>query len=331
MTSDLNKKIYVAGHRGMVGSAIVRNLKAKGFSNIVTLTHHELDLTDQQAVKVFFEQEKPNQVYLAAARVGGIHANNTYPAEFIYDNLMIQNNIIHQAFRSGVKKLLFLGSSCIYPKLANQPMNEASLLSGKLESTNEPYAIAKIAGIKMCESYNRQYGVSHGVDYRSVMPTNLYGPEDNYHPENSHVIPALIKRLHEANINKSPEVLIWGSGNARREFLYVDDMAEAAVFVMQLDKKTYDCQTKPMESHINVGYGSDITIKELVQAVANVTGYKGKICFDPSRSDGTPRKWMDSGRLNLLGWYAKVDLEKGLKQAYENFLEMSDSSIKKNL
>ena len=319
MSADLNQKIYVAGHRGMVGSAIVRNLQAKGFSNIVTRTHAELDLTDQQSVKAFFETEKPDQVYLAAAKVGGIHANNTFPAEFIYDNLMVQNNVIHQAFLSGVKKLLFLGSSCIYPKLAEQPMSEDALLTGKLEPTNEPYAIAKIAGIKMCESYNRQYGASHGVDYRSVMPTNLYGPGDNYHPENSHVIPALIRRFHEAKVSNATEVVIWGTGTPRREFLFVDDMAEASVFVMQLDKKTYDSQTLPMQSHINVGFGSDVTIKELAHAVAKATGYQGKISFDPSKPDGSPRKWMDSGRLNRLGWSARMHLESGLALAYGDF------------
>lgn len=320
MSTDLNQKIYVAGHRGMVGSSIVRNLQAKGFSNIVTRTHAELDLTDQQSVKAFFETEKPAQVYLAAAKVGGIHANNTFPAEFIYDNLMVQNNVIHQAFLSGVKKLLFLGSSCIYPKLAQQPMSEDALLTGKLEPTNEPYAIAKIAGIKMCESYNRQYGASHGVDYRSVMPTNLYGPGDNYHPENSHVIPALIRRFHEAKGSNAPEVVIWGTGTPRREFLYVDDMAEASVFVMQLDKKTYDSQTEPMQSHINVGFGSDVTIKELAQAVAKATGYQGKISFDPSKPDGSPRKWMDSFRLSELGWKPKMNLGIGLDRTYTDYL-----------
>jgi GDP-L-fucose synthase len=322
VSTDLNQKIYVAGHRGMVGSSIVRNLQAKGYSNILMRTHAELDLTDQQSVKAFFEQEKPDQVYLAAAKVGGIHANNTLPAEFIYDNLMVQNNIIHQAFLSGVKKLLFLGSSCIYPKLAEQPMSEDALLTGKLEPTNEPYAIAKIAGIKMCESYNRQYGSIHGVDYRSVMPTNLYGPGDNYHHENSHVIPALIRRFHEAKVSNAPEVVIWGTGTPRREFLYVDDMAEASVFVMQLDKKTYDSQTQPMQNHINVGFGSDVTIKELAQAVAKTTGYQGKIVFDPSKPDGSPRKWMDSGRLNRLGWKPMMDLESGLHKAYSAFVKL---------
>ena len=319
MSKDLNQKIYVAGHRGMVGSAIVRNLEAKGFTNIVTRTHAEMDLTDQAAVKAFFEQEKPDQVYLAAAKVGGIHANNTFPAEFIYDNLMVQNNVIHQAFKNGVKKLLFLGSSCIYPKLAPQPMSEDVLLTGKLEPTNEPYAVAKIAGIKMCESYSRQYGQSHGVDYRSVMPTNLYGPGDNYHPENSHVIPALIRRFHEAKISNAPEVLIWGTGTPRREFLYVDDMATASIFVMELDQKTYDSQTQPMQSHINVGYGDDVTINELAHAVAKATGYSGKIAFDVSKPDGAPRKWMDSSRLNHLGWTPQVNLEDGLKLAYSEF------------
>ena len=321
MPSDLNQKIYVAGHRGMVGSAIVRNLQSKGYQNIVTRTHAQMDLTDQAAVKAFFEQEKPDQVYLAAAKVGGIYANNTFPAEFIYDNLMVQNNVIHQAFVNGVKKLLFLGSSCIYPRLAPQPMSEDALLTGKLEPTNEPYAIAKIAGIKMCESYNRQYGQSHGVDYRSVMPTNLYGPGDNYHPENSHVIPALIRRFHEAKLANAPEVVIWGTGTPKREFLYVDDMAAASVFVMQLDKAQYDAQTEPMQSHINVGFGSDVTIAQLAKAVATATGYQGKITFDTSKPDGAPRKWMDSGRLNQLGWQAKVDLQAGLVSAYQAMLE----------
>ncbi len=320
MGADLNQKIYVAGHRGMVGSAIVRNLRAKGYTNIVTRTHAQLELTSQQAVSAFFETEKPEQVYLAAAKVGGIHANNTYPAEFIYDNLMVQGNVIHQAFLNGVKKLLFLGSSCIYPKLAPQPMSEDALLTGKLEPTNEPYAIAKIAGIKMCESYNRQYGQSHGVDYRSVMPTNLYGPGDNYHPENSHVIPALIRRFHEAKLANAPEVVIWGTGTPRREFLYVDDMAAASVFVMQLDKQTYDSQTEPMQSHLNVGYGSDVTIAELANAVAKATGYQGKISFDSTKPDGSPRKWMSSERLNQLGWTPKINLEVGLSNAYQEML-----------
>lgn len=319
MPIDLNQKIYVAGHRGMVGSAIVRILKEKGYQNIVTRTHAELDLTNQAAVQSFFEKEKPDQVYLAAAKVGGIHANNTFPAEFIYQNLMMESNVIHQAFTSGVKKLLFLGSSCIYPKLAPQPMAEDALLTGLLESTNEPYAVAKIAGIKLCESYNRQYGLSHGIDYRSVMPTNLYGPGDNYHPENSHVIPALIRRFHEAKISNAPEVVIWGTGTPKREFLYVDDMAAASVFVMDLDKTIYDQQTEPMCSHINVGYGSDISIAELANAVSEATGYSGKISYDSTKPDGTPRKWMDSSRLNRLGWQAKVALKQGLASAYADF------------
>jgi GDP-L-fucose synthase len=321
MSQDLHQKIYVAGHRGMVGSAIVRNLQTQGYNNIVTRTHAELDLCNQAAVKDFFQQEKPAQVYLAAAKVGGIYANNTFPAEFIYQNLMMEANVIHQAFEAGVKKLLFLGSSCIYPKLAPQPMSENALLTGTLEATNEPYAIAKIAGIKLCESYNRQYGQSHGIDYRSVMPTNLYGPGDNYHPENSHVIPALIRRFHEAKVSNAPEVLIWGTGTPKREFLYVDDMAAASVFVMDLDKVIYDQHTQPMQSHINVGFGSDVSIADLALAVGAAVGYQGKIGFDPSKPDGTPRKWMDSGRLNQLGWQAKVALEDGLKRAYADFVK----------
>jgi GDP-L-fucose synthase len=326
VSKDLSQKIYVAGHRGMVGFAIVRNLQAKGFTNIVTRTHAQLDLTNQAQVKAFFEQEKPAQVYLAAAKVGGIHANNTFPAEFIYQNLMMEANVIHQAFEAGVKKLLFLGSSCIYPKLARQPMAEDALLTGTLESTNEPYAIAKIAGIKLCESYNRQYGQSHGIDYRSVMPTNLYGPGDNYHPENSHVIPALIRRFHEAKIANAPEVLIWGTGTPKREFLYVDDMAAASVFVMELAKEIYDQHTQPMQSHINVGFGDDVTIADLAVAVAKAIGYAGKIGFDTSKPDGTPRKWMDSSRLNRLGWQATVDLETGLQQAYADFLKTNSQN-----
>ncbi|BEI34776.1 GDP-L-fucose synthase [Polynucleobacter sp. HIN6] len=321
MANDLHQKIYVAGHRGMVGSAIVRELERQGYTNLIYRTHQELDLTNQAAVRHFFETEKPDQVYLAAAKVGGIYANNTYPAQFIYENLMVQNNVIHQAFVSGVKKLLFLGSSCIYPKLASQPMAEDALLTGKLEPTNEPYAIAKIAGIKMCESYNRQYGKSHGVDYRSVMPTNLYGPGDNYHPENSHVIPALIRRFHEAKINQSPEVMIWGTGTPKREFLYVDDMAAASIFVMQLDEVVYKSYTEPMQGHINVGYGSDITIKELAHAVADAIVYRGRIVFDSSKPDGSPRKLMNSSRLSVLGWQAKVNLQDGLRLAYKDFCE----------
>ena len=316
-------KIYVAGHRGMVGSAIVRQLQAMPAATIVTRSHSELDLTNQAAVQAFFASEKPTQVYLAAAKVGGIHANNTYPADFIYQNLMMQANVIEAAFKNGVQKLLFLGSSCIYPRLAAQPMTESALLTGPLEPTNEPYAIAKIAGIKLCESYNRQYGASHGIDYRSVMPTNLYGPGDNYHPQNSHVIPALIRRFHEAKASNAPTVTIWGSGTPKREFLYVDDMAAASVFVMNLPKAVYDQHTAPMLSHINVGYGSDITIAELAQAVSQATGYQGNIDFDPSQPDGSPRKLMDSTRLNALGWQAKIDLEQGLALAYQDFLKLN--------
>ena len=320
-------KIYVAGHRGMVGSAIIRQLQSAPCRSgapaamVLTRTHAELDLTNQAAVQAFFEKEKPTQVYLAAAKVGGIHANNTYPAEFIYQNLMVQANVIDAAFRSGVLKLLFLGSSCIYPKLAPQPMAEDALLTGPLEPTNEPYAIAKIAGIKLCESYNRQYGQSHGMDYRSVMPTNLYGPGDNYHPENSHVIPALIRRFHEAKVANAPSVTIWGSGTPRREFLYVDDMAAASVFVMNLPKATLDAHTQPMQSHINVGCGEDITIKELALAVGKTVGYQGAIDFDTSKPDGSPRKLMDSSRLNALGWQAQVGLEAGLAAAYKDFID----------
>ncbi len=320
MSINKNIKIYVAGHRGMVGSAIVRQLQAKGFTNIVTRTHAELDLTNQHAVKIFFQEERPEQVYLAAAKVGGIHANNTYPAEFIYQNLMMEANVIHQAFEADVKKLLFLGSSCIYPKMARQPMAEDALLTGKLEPTNEPYAIAKIAGIKLCESYNRQYGQSHGIDYRSVMPTNLYGPGDNYHPENSHVIPGLIRRFHEAKEQNSPEVVIWGTGTPMREFLYVDDMAAASIFVMELDKQTYDKCTEPMQSHINVGFGSDVTIKELAEMIGGVVGYRGQITFDASKPDGTPKKLMSSGRLKRMGWSPRIGLHEGLSMAYKSFL-----------
>ena len=321
VSPHFEQKIYVAGHRGMVGSAIVRHLMAAGYTNILTRTHAQLDLTNQAAVEHFFNAEKPDQVYLAAAKVGGIHANNTFPAQFIYENLMMEANIIHQAFVSGVKKLLFLGSSCVYPKLAEQPMSEDALLTGKLESTNEPYAIAKIAGIKLCDSYNRQYGQSHEIDYRSVMPTNLYGPGDNYHPENSHVIPALIRRFHEAKVSHAKEVVIWGTGTPRREFLYVDDMAAASVFVMELDKVTYDRNTDPMQSHINVGFGSDVTIAQLAKAVGAAVGYSGKISFDATKPDGTPRKWMDSGRINTLGWQATVGLQSGLALAYADFVK----------
>ena len=321
----LNQKIYVAGHRGMVGSAIVRQLQAAGCTNIVTRTHGELDLTNQALVQQFMRDERPDQVYIAAARVGGIHANNTYPAEFIYQNLMLEANLIHQSFLCGIKKILFLGSSCIYPKLAEQPMSEGALLTGKLEPTNEPYAIAKIAGIKLCESYNRQYGQSHGLDYRSVMPTNLYGPGDNYHPENSHVIPALIRRFHEAKASNASEVVIWGTGTPKREFLYVDDMATASVFVMNLDKSIYEQEVEPMQSHINVGFGGDVTIKELTGLIAKVVGYQGQIVFDATKPDGAPRKWMDSSRLVKLGWSASTTLEQGLIKTYPEFIKSTDS------
>jgi GDP-L-fucose synthase len=313
-------KIYVAGHRGMVGSAIVRKLQADGFNNIIVCTHAELDLTNQEAVNAFFKEERPEQVYLAAAKVGGIHANNTYPAEFIYENLMVQNNVVHAAWRQGVQKLLFLGSSCIYPRMVKQPMLESAMLTGTLEPTNEPYAIAKIAGIKLCESYNRQYG----VDYRSVMPANLYGPGDNYHPENSHVIPALIRRFHEAKVINKPDVIIWGTGTPRREFLYVDDMAAASVHLMNLDKAVYDKHTSSMQSHINVGYGDDITIADLANAVREALEYSGQIKFDASKPDGTPSKLMDSTKLNSLSWKPQVDLKDGLKKAYADFLTHAD-------
>jgi GDP-L-fucose synthase len=313
------EKVFVAGHNGMVGSAIVRALLAQGVApqQIVTRSRKQLDLCNQQAVRDFFASEQPTQVYLAAAKVGGIHANNTYPADFIYDNLMLQANVIHSAHLHGVQKLLFLGSSCIYPRMAPQPMHEDALLTGLLEPTNEPYGVAKIAGIKLCESYNRQYG----RDYRSVMPTNLYGPGDNYHPENSHVIPALIRRFHEAKLSGAAEVAIWGTGTPRREFLYVDDMAGASVFVMQLPLATYQTQTKPMQSHINVGSGSDVTIAEVAQAVAQAVGYQGAIAFDTTKPDGPPRKWMDSSKLNALGWSARVTLSQGLATAYQDFLK----------
>jgi GDP-L-fucose synthase len=309
-------KIFVAGHRGMVGAAIVRRLSGLGSEQLVVRTHSELDLTDQVAVNLFFASERPDEVYLAAAKVGGIHANNTFPADFIYHNLMIEANVIKAAYDYGVSRLLFLGSSCIYPKLATQPMSESALLSGALEPTNEPYAVAKIAGIKLCESFNRQYG----CDFRSVMPTNLYGPGDNYHPENSHVIPALIRRFHEAKVADAPEVLVWGSGTPRREFLHVDDMATACVHVMQLPKVTYDAHTMPMVSHVNVGSGSDVTIKEVAGTLAAVVGYKGRIVFDTSRPDGAPRKLMDSSLLGRLGWSPRIGLEQGLRSAYEDYL-----------
>ena len=303
----------------MVGSAIVRQLKTKN-CKLLTKSHSELDLTNQQQVNDFIAREKPDQIYLAAAKVGGIYANNTYPADFIYQNLMIQTNIIHAAHKNNVEKLLFLGSSCIYPKSVKQPMQEEALLTSVLESTNEPYAIAKIAGIKLCESYNRQ----HNRDYRSVMPTNLYGPGDNYHLKNSHVIPALIRRFHEAKINDAIKVKIWGSGKPQREFLYVDDMATACIYVMKLNKIIYQQQTKPMLSHINVGTGKDITIKKLAENIAKVTGFKGKIEFDTTKPDGPKRKLMDSTRLNRLGWKFKIGLEQGLKQTYEDYCSIGN-------
>jgi GDP-L-fucose synthase len=311
------KRVFVAGHNGMVGSAIVRQLQDSGEVKIVTRSRNELDLLSQTDVKAFFAEQDIDQVYLAAAKVGGIIANNTYPAEFIFENLTIQNNIIHSAHLADVQHLLFLGSSCIYPKLATQPMCESALLTGTLEPTNEPYAIAKIAGIKMCESYNRQYG----RDYRSVMPTNLYGPNDNFHPNNSHVIPALIRRFHEAKIKGDTEVIAWGSGTPMREFLYVNDMAAASIHVMELAKPTYDANTEPMLSHINVGTGLDCTIRELVETVAKVTGFKGKITFDATKPDGSPRKLMNVERLKSLGWQHSVDLEEGLKLSYQWFCE----------
>ena len=309
-------KIYIAGHKGMVGSAIVRQLKADPENIIIKRTHAELDLTNQTAVQEFIEQEKPEQIYLSAAKVGGIHANNTYSADFIYQNLMIEANIIHAAYSNSVKKLLFLGSSCIYPKHVHQPMQENALLTDTLEPTNEPYTIAKIAGIKLCESYNRQYE----TDYRSIMPTNLYGPGDNYHLENSHVIPALIRRFHEAKEHCQPTVMIWGSGTPYREFLYVDDIASACVHVMNLDQKEYQQHTQPMLSHINVGSGEEITIRQLADTIARVTSYEGTIAFDKTKPDGTPRKLMDSSRINNLGWQPTISLEEGLTLAYNDFL-----------
>jgi GDP-L-fucose synthase len=315
------KKIFIAGHRGMVGSAIVRQLQARGDVELVLRSRSELDLTSQQAVAEFFQTEQIDEVYLAAAKVGGIIANNTYPADFIYENLMIECNLIHSAHVVGIQKLLFLGSSCIYPKLAEQPMRETALLTGTLEETNEPYAIAKIAGIKLCESYNRQYG----RDYRSVMPTNLYGPHDNFHPENSHVIPALLRRFHEAKLNGDDKVMAWGSGKPMREFLHVNDMAAASIHVMELEKSTYDENTESMLSHINVGTGEDCTIRELVETVAKVTGFDGKIEFDANKPDGAPRKLMNVDRLATLGWKYTYSLEVGLHDAYQWFLDNQDS------
>ena len=321
--------IYVAGHRGMVGSAIVRQLLAAGHpaSHIVTRTHAELNLTDQAAVRAFFAQARPQQVYLAAAKVGGIHANNVFPADFIYQNLMIAANVIEAAFGNGVRKLLFLGSSCIYPRLAPQPMSEQALLTGPLEATNEPYAVAKIAGIKLCESYNRQFGASHGVDYRCVMPTNLYGPGDNYHPENSHVIPALIRKFHEAKVSGASTVTVWGTGTPKREFLYSDDMADACVFLMNLPDDKYESLLGSDESKtgkfepplINIGVGHDVSISELAQTVSTTVGFTGGIAFDISKPDGTPRKLMDVARLHSMGWQAPTNLQAGLQVAYQDF------------
>ena len=316
-------KIYIAGHTGLVGSSIAKYLKGEN-ADIVTKERKELDLLNQSEVLNFFKNNKIDQVYLAAAKVGGIFANNTYPAEFIYENLMIQTNIIHSSFLTGVKKLLFIGSSCIYPKGAKQPIQEEELFTGKLEPTNEPYAVAKIAGIKMCESYNRQYGKSHNIDYRSIMPTNLYGPHNTYHPENSHVIAALIDRFHNAKINNASEVIIWGTGKPKREFLYVDDMTQAATYIMNIDQKTYHNLTQPMCSHINVGYGSDLTISELAHNIKEIVNFNGKINFDPSQPDGTPRKLLDSQILNNFGFKPKIDLKEGLRKTYEDYLKLHE-------
>lgn len=323
------RKIYIAGHQGMVGSAIMRHFLASGHppDRLVTRTHAELELCNQAAVRDFFAAEKPDEVYMAAALVGGIHANSAYPADFIYRNLIMEANLIDAAFQSGVKKLLFMGSSCIYPRLAPQPMTEDVLLSGPIEPTNEPYAIAKIAGIKLCESYNRQYGESHDIDYRSVMPTSLYGPGDNYHPENSHVIPALIRKFHEAKVKASSEVEIWGSGSPRREFLYVNDMAAASVYVMGLSKSVWDKYTKQMQGYINIGFGGDVAISELAIVVSNVVGYKGRINFDHTKPDGAPRKLMDIARLKNLGWSAKTSLKDGLNFSYQDFLNRCNAGL----
>lgn len=310
-------KIYIAGHRGLVGSAIVRQLRGRGFHNLLTRTHGELDLTDQAATRAFFHEQRPEYVILAAAKVGGIHANDTYPAEFIYQNMMIEANVIDAAWRNGVRRLLFLGSTCIYPKAVAQPMREDALLTGVLEPTNEPYALAKIAGIKLCESYNRQYG----TDYRSVMPTNLYGVNDNFHPENSHVIPALMRRFHEAKLNREPEVVVWGTGNAMREFLYVDDMAAASLFVLELDPEIYRANTRPMLSHINVGTGIDVTIREMAETMRRVVGFEGELRFDHDKPDGAPRKLIDVSRLSAMGWCYNVGLEEGLRRTYQWFCE----------
>jgi len=313
-------RFFVAGHQGMVGSAICRQLRTEGYHNLITRSRGELDLLDQQAVRDFMQQEKPEYVILAAAKVGGIYANNEYPADFIYENLMIEANVIHQAYLAGCKRLLFLGSSCIYPRLADQPMTESSLLTGTLESTNEPYAVAKIAGIKLCESYNRQYG----IDYRSVMPTNLYGPHDNFHAKNSHVIPALLRRFHEAKLANLAEVEVWGTGQAKREFLYVEDMAAASLHVMRLNSVTLAKHTHPMLSHINIGTGKDITIRSLVDEVVRVTGYQGRVIWNTQMPDGTPRKLMDVSRLESLGWKYRTELPEGLQLTYQWFLENQD-------
>jgi GDP-L-fucose synthase len=313
---DLKDKIYIAGHRGLVGSAIVRQLESRGFTNLLMRTHKELDLTNQAQVQTFFKQEKPDYVILAAAKVGGIYANNTYPADFIYTNMMIEANVINSAYENKVKRLLFLGSTCIYPKAVEQPMREEAILTNVLESTNEPYALAKIAGIKLCESYNRQ----HSTDFRSVMPTNLYGINDNFHPENSHVIPALMRRFHEAKVNNDAEVIVWGTGKAMREFLYVDDMAEASLFVLELDEKAYQAKTKSMLSHINVGTGKDVTIREMSETMKEVVGFKGNLTFDTTKPDGSPRKLIDVSRLSNMGWKYSIDLEGGLKKTYNWYL-----------
>ena len=315
-------KIFIAGHRGMVGSALVRLLQTQDIE-LVTKDKKELNLLIQKDVQNFFKYEKIDQVYLAAAKVGGIYANDTYPAEFIYENLALQCNVIHNAFLSGVKKLLFLGSSCIYPKNAMQPMKEEELLTGKLELTNEPYAIAKIAGIKMCESYNRQYGISHGIDYRSIMPTNLYGPGDNYHPENSHVIPGLIYRFHEAKIKNLESVTIWGTGAPKREFLYVDDMARASIYLMNIDKKIFNEQISRVCSHINVGSGEELSIKEVAGIIKEIVGFKGKTNFDQNKPDGSPRKFLDNERINNLGFKSEISLRQGLFKTYQNYIEFN--------
>jgi len=314
---DLNDKIYIAGHRGLVGSAIVRQLESRGFTNLLMRTKKELDLTNQAEVQSFFKQEKPDYVILAAAKVGGIHANNTYPADFIYQNIMIEANVINSAYESRVKRLLFLGSTCIYPKAIEQPIREDALLTDVLEPTNEPYALAKILGIKLCESYNRQ----HGTDFRSVMPTNLYGINDNFHPENSHVIPALMRRFHEAKMNNDKEVVVWGTGKAIRDFLYVDDMAQASLFVLGLNESTYQNNTQPMLSHINIGTGKDISIKELAETIKEVVSFEGIIAFDVSKPDGTIQKLINVTRVESMGWRYTTDLKEGLKQTYKWYLE----------